>query len=81
LIIFYFIQLDMLNNLTIICLIYFFGVSVKYKLFFNTHIRIGDATFKLSEIWTSMEYHLEVTKEAIVLIFFLFFLGVEGIIS
>ena len=40
----------MLNNLITICLIYFFGVSVKSKLFFNTHIRIGEATFKLSEI-------------------------------
>ena len=65
----------MRNNLTTICLIYFLGVSVKYKLFSNTHIRIGEAIFKLSEIWTSMEYHLEVTKEAIVLIFFIFFRG------
>ena len=37
-------------NLTTICLIYFWGVSVKYKLFSNTYIRIDEATFKLSEI-------------------------------
>ena len=41
----------MLNNLTTICLIYFWGVSVKYKLFSNTYIRIDEATCKLSEIY------------------------------
>ena len=40
----------MLSNLTAICLIYFWGVSVKYKLFSNTHIRIDETTFKLFKI-------------------------------
>ena len=41
----------MLNSLSTICLICFLEVSVKYKLFSNTHIIIDETTFKLSKIY------------------------------
>ena len=66
----------MLNNLTTIYLIHFWGVSVKYKLFSNTHIRT-DEHLNYLRFRTSMDYHLEITKRGNCVIF----LGVERITS
>jgi hypothetical protein len=77
----------MLNSLTTICLIYFWEVRVKYKLFSNTHIRIDEATSNYLRFKISMDYHFRDNQKRqlcsffFFFFFFFFFLGSEGITS
>ena len=67
----------MLNNLTTICLIYFWGISVKYKLFSNTRIKIDEHS-NYPRFMTSMDYRLEITKRGNCVDLFIYFFRGRG---
>ena len=70
----------MLNNLTTIYLIYFWGGSVKLNYFPTLILELMRQHSNYLRFRTSMDYHLEITKRGNCVDFFSF-LGVEGITS